>query len=65
MEEAKIVVRILAWVAQVVIAVLDGQDHPAAKRLRDILPTELRADIEAARQRRQMEAELRDDLDEG
>ena len=65
MDEAKIVVRILAWVAHVVIAVIDGRDHPAAKRLHDILPAELRADIEAARQRRQMEAELRDDLDEG
>ncbi len=41
---------------------LDGDDSPEVMRVIDVLPAEMRADVEHERQRRLLEDELREDL---
>lgn len=61
--EAKIVVDILKFVGELVLAFIRGEDGPATKRLVEILPPELKSDLEHARQQRLLEAEIFADID--
>jgi hypothetical protein len=62
MEEARIVLEVLRWVADAVGAFLAGEEGPEPKRLVEVLPDELRSDLEMARQRRLLGEELAADL---
>lgn len=62
MEEAKLIAEILKWIANVAVALISGDDGPEPKRLAEILPPKLRADIEHARQRRLLRADLEVDV---
>jgi hypothetical protein len=53
------------WAVETIAAFIAGDDGPEPKRLAEILPDKLRSDVEHARQRRLLEAELRGDLDAG
>ena len=65
MEEAKIAFEILKWVGSIVLRFLAGDEGPEPKRLLEVLPPQLRADLEHARQKRLLEEELRRDLSGG
>lgn len=64
METAKWIAEVVKWVVGVALAFVQGDDGPEPKRLAEILPPKLRADGEHLRQRRLLEQELREDLDE-
>lgn len=63
METAKIVLEVIKWAGAAILAFVNGDDAPEAKRLVEILPPELKADAEHARQRALLAAELDDDLE--
>lgn len=58
MAEAKLVVEVIQWLTGIVLALVQGVNSPDAERLEDILPPNLRADVEHARQRRLTEQAL-------
>ena len=58
MDEAKIILGILEVIGKIALALLNGDDGPDPQRLAAILPPELRADVEHARQRRLTEKAL-------
>ena len=58
MSEAKLVVEIIQWLTGIVLALVQGANSPDAERLADILPADLRSDVEHARQRRLTEQAL-------
>ncbi len=63
MEEARLIAEIVKWVLSVAVALISGDSGPEPKRLADILPPKLRADVEHARQRLLLAAELEADLE--
>lgn len=65
METLELVLKIGRWAVDAAIAFAKGDDGPEPKRLAAILPDDLRADLEHARQRELMEAELRADIAKG
>lgn len=64
METAKLIWEIVKWAGEAAMAFINGDDGPEPKRLAEVLPPKLKADLEHARQRRLLEAELLEDLDE-
>lgn len=54
--------RIGQWVLQVVSAFIDGDDSEPVKRLVELLPPELKADVEHARQYELTRKALEEDL---
>ena len=58
MREAELVVKVLTWLGTVVLDLIRGEDSEPVRRLRGILPDELRSDVEHNEQRRLMLEEL-------
>lgn len=59
MEIAQLVWKIVQWAGEMALAFVAGDQGPEPARLAAILPDELRADLEHARQRKLLEDEVR------
>ena len=55
-------VKIGGWIVDLVGRFINGDDSEEVRRVVDILPAELKADVMAARKRRELEEDLRADL---
>lgn len=64
MDEARLIFEIVKWAGSAALAFIGGDDAPEPKRLSEILPAKLKADLEHARQRRLLTIELDGDLEE-